>query len=278
MSAGKVKQMLELQIPKSKREELFRKSPDEKDCLNLITDSCTLRDETGRLRLIYLKNYPLFGLRSEILKMGKFGSSRRQSGVPSRSRVFGFQPRAPVQQRDFCHGASLKRDYPEVANFLENYAAKVTGVMKEMAPERHAICVEATKGINEAYRLKDSVFTSGIVNQDNPLQYHYDGGNFEETFSVMAVMKHKVSGGHLILPEYDVKIECADNSLLIFDGQSELHGVTPIIKTAKDSYRYSIVFYSLKALAKCGTHKEELRRAQISRTKTEMKRASHEKE
>src|SRR5260221_500728 len=121
--------------------------------------------------------------------------------------------------------------------------------------------------------MPGSVFTSGIINQDNPLQYHYDAGNFEGTWSVMAVFKEQVSGGHLILPEFNVKLACQDSSIVVFDGQSELHGVSPIRKMAEEAYRFSVVFYALEALCKCGTPKEELRRAQIQRTKVEMKRA-----
>ncbi len=145
--------------------------------------------------------------------------------------------------------------------------------MREHYSDRYDHSVKSVAEVNQDFKIPGSVFTSGILNYDNPLQYHYDAGNIEGTWSMMAVFKNKTMGGNLILPEYDVKLSCSDRSIVIFDGQSELHGVSPIVKTEKESYRYSIVFYALAGMLKCGTRAQELKRAQITRTKTEMKRA-----
>jgi len=257
---------------KADRVDLYRTSPKEEHAKNLIAESCELWVD-GVKTLTYLQNFPMEDLRGAVRAIEKIGSNRRQSGVPSQSRTFGFMPRMPVQQRDYCFGCTLNRDYPATKNVLFRYAEKFTELLGKHHPEKLTLSRQAISTVQPDWVIPHSVFTSGIVNQDNPLQYHYDAGNFEGTWSVMAMLKHQVAGGHLVLPEFGIKLACADSSVLIFDGQSELHGVTPIRKMHADSYRFSIVFYSLERMCKCGTPREELRRAQKSRTATEMKRA-----
>lgn len=264
--------MLSINRTKTLRPELYRKSPGEADASELVTESFKLY-HAGELRAVYLNGMGMEDLREAVLSVKKIGISRRQSGVPSQSKIFGFSPRMPVQQRDFCAPAALNREMPAVVTLLERYACRFTDVQREHFPERHAHSMALLDQVRPEWRIPKSTFTSGIINLDNPLQYHYDAGNFKGTWSVMAVFKSGVSGGHLVLPEYGLKVACADTSVFLFDGQSELHGVTPIIKTRDGGYRYSVVFYALEALCKCGTPPEELRRAQIQRTKVEMKRA-----
>jgi hypothetical protein len=76
----------------------------------------------------------------------------------------------------------------------------------------------------------------------------------------MVVFKHKVSGGHLAMPEYGVAFECAHNTAMMFDGQEILHGVTPIKKEGESSLRYSIVYYSLQQIWNCLPLTEEIAR------------------
>jgi len=254
------------------RAELYRTCPKEEDSEHLISDSCELFYD-GKKWATFISQFSMEPLRNVIRSIDDIGVSRRQTGVPSFSRTFGFMPRAPVQQRDYCYASTLQRDYPKQADVLFHYAKVFSNLLGEHYPEKAALSNQALGTVKPEWTLPGSLFTSGIINQDNPLQYHYDAGNFEGTYSVMAVFKEQVTGGHLVLPEYNVKLACQDSSILIFDGQSELHGVSPIRKMSPEAYRFSIVYYSLEQLCKCGTRKEEIRRAQISRTKTEMKRA-----
>ena len=92
----------------------------------------------------------------------------------------------------------------------------------------------------------------------------------------MAVFKHDVEGGYLCLPEYRVAVECKNNSLFIFDGQSILHGVTPIRRLTTEGYRYSIVYYTLQQMANCLPPEEELNRIRKNKTERELKRLNPE--
>ena len=55
----------------------------------------------------------------------------------------------------------------------------------------------------------------------------------------------------------------------MFDGQGIMHGVTPITYESPLSYRYSIVYYSLKQMWKCLTIDEELVRIRNKKTQRE---------
>lgn len=89
----------------------------------------------------------------------------------------------------------------------------------------------------------------------------------------MLVFKRDIVGGHLSCPEYGLGFKLKNNSLLMFDGQSILHGVTPIQKKSASAYRYSIVYYSLQQMWKCMSVDEELARIRNKKTEREIKRA-----
>jgi hypothetical protein len=113
--------------------------------------------------------------------------------------------------------------------------------------------------------MEDTPFTQGIVNKDGLLPYHFDKTNFRHVWSGMVAFRHNMRGGHLAVPEYDVGFEIADRSLLLFDGQSLFHGVTPMEPTGLDAYRYSIVYYSREAMVKCLPPGEEVKRQRRKR-------------
>ena len=70
----------------------------------------------------------------------------------------------------------------------------------------------------------------------------------------------------------DLKLEIADGSLSIFDGQSILHGVSPFVKTSADAYRYTVVYYTLEQMWKCETITDELIRIRKKKKEREFNR------
>lgn len=274
--------MLTLEITQKRdRIGLLKQVPQEEHCSNLITEPFRMMVD-GRVRAIYLPNQPLQELYHAVRQLDKkaFGATARMSGVSGGfSRTFGFSPRDPVLQHNFCTRARLHREYPTIASTLTRYAGELSRIYRALLPEEHDHQRKLVEqNVREHWRLPDSPFTSGIVNWNNPLQYHYDAGNFENTWSVMAVFKKDVDGGHLIIPDFDVKVELGHCSLFLFDGQADLHGVTPILKRHWDAHRYSIVYYALEKMCQCTTPAEEIRYAQKSRTETEMNRARNDRE
>lgn len=88
----------------------------------------------------------------------------------------------------------------------------------------------------------------------------------------MVCFKKGITGGRLSIPEFDIKLEIEDNTLVIFNGQEILHGVTPIIKAHPQGYRYTVVYYSMEQMWKCDSVNEELERIRTKKKEREFKR------
>jgi hypothetical protein len=89
----------------------------------------------------------------------------------------------------------------------------------------------------------------------------------------MLGFKKDIEGGHLTIPELDLAFDIGDQSLLLFDGQSLLHGVTPFRRTTDAAMRYTVVFYSLEGMWRCEPPGEELKHFNRARTRNERLRA-----
>ena len=75
------------------------------------------------------------------------------------------------------------------------------------------------------------------------------------------------------MPEFGIGIALRDKSILYFDGQGILHGVTPIKRISKQSKRYSIVYYSLKGMWNCLPLNDEMIRIRKLRSEREERRS-----
>ena len=209
------------------------------------------------------------------LKTIKYIEGKRARGLISRSRIFGYKPRLEMRQ-DFCSSTSLAVDFPKENNLVCTFAGEIEKIYSERHPEGYKShkAIAEEKVIPEYRMNKNSVFTSGIINKNNPLKYHFDTGNFNQVYSCMPVFKSGIRGGHLALPEYGVGIELKDRSIFMFDGQGIMHGVTPIKYESPLSYRYSIVYYSLKRMWQCLQIDEELARIRNKKTIREKERVN----
>lgn len=252
------------------------RQPAETDYDELITAPSLIYDaETRNLAIVYLV---LDDDTTEIAAACQridFQKSVRSSGLVTTSRIFGNQPRN-LPQRDNCTATSLATRQPREHAIIAAYADQIAGYYQAYNPDMYQRHAEATADVLPEWRMQESVFTSGIINRNNPLSYHFDAGNFSHVWSNMLVLKHDVSGGYLSVPEYGVAFALPNNSLLLFDGQDLLHGVTPIGRHSDDAYRFSIVFYSLKKMWKCLPVTDELIRLRRNRTERERRRARGE--
>lgn len=244
----------------------------ESDYQELITEDVCLM-ENGEKKVIYKE---LQGIDTsavvEACKGIKYHEGTRSRGLKSRSRIFGYRPRMTIRA-DYCSSTSLALEHPEQHALVCGLGKALSDeYLKEAADTYEAhqkVLQEKTK---EDWRIPGTVFTSGIINKNNPLKYHFDTGNFKDVFSVMVVFKSGVKGGHLALPEYGLGLELKHNSVLMFDGQGILHGVTPIEYASPLSFRYSIVYYSLRGIWQCLTVDDEIARIRNKKTEREKKR------
>jgi hypothetical protein len=203
----------------------------------------------------------------------------RTAGMKTNSRTIGYLPRNTLR-RDFCTATSLANEQPAEHAIATQAAIIAARYYKQWNPERYAMHEEATARVLPQYRLHGTPFTSGIINENNPLAYHFDSGNFKHVWSAMFGFKRHVEGGHLSVPElvdadgHALGFEISDKSLLLFDGQGLLHGVTPIRKTRAEARRFTVVFYSLQQMWKCTPVEDEVARIRRLRTERERKRAA----
>lgn len=198
------------------------------------------------------------------VKTIKYTKALRTQGLKVQHEAFGFNPRNPVRM-DYCRVTKMAREFPKQHLTITDFAENIHHIYNQYFPEiyqKHIGLVEE-KVLGE-WKLGNTPFTSGIVNKNNALKYHTDSGNFKGVLSNMVALRKGVDGGHLVIPEFDISLEIADNSLTIFNGQEILHGVSPFEKTQPDGYRYTAVYYSLEQMWKCEPISEEIIRIQAT--------------
>lgn len=187
-------------------------------------------------------------------------TTKRTRGLATTSRIFGYYPRNPIRQ-DHCRTADLAVTDPKQHFVITDFANNLHKIYEEYFPETYKKHMDMlNEKVLDEWKIGNTPFTSGIVNKNNPLKYHFDAGNFKGVLSNMIALKKGVEGGFLVVPEFDFALEIADNSLSIFDGQDLIHGVSPFELTQKDGYRYTAVYYSLEQMWQCETIDDELLR------------------
>ena len=270
-------------LPKNKinLREFVQRRASEQDCPNLLKDEFKLVDkESGKVVALYCRpkgEDDKFKDLFEACLKTKYQETYRTSGLKTTSRIFGYNPRNAIR-KDFCSITSFATEQSEQHQRVLNggaLAAKYYALHNQELYDSHLSTTQAK--IVDDYRLPDVPFTSGIINDNNPLCYHFDAGNFKDVWSAMIVLKDRIAGGFLSMPEYGVACEVANNSIFYFDGQSILHGVTPIRKLEPDSRRFSIVYYSLRAMWDCQPLRDEIARARMRREQVEQRRLKGEK-
>ena len=231
------------------------------DCLLEITEPCKIFDQNDNLVCVY----DMIGMNTDNLvhelKTMKYAETTRTGGLVTTSRIFGYQPRLERRQRAFCNQTSLARENPKAEAMLRGLASEITKRYFKVAPDTADQHKELLDKVVDEWRMPDSLFTSGIVNKNNPLSYHFDAGNFKDVLSCMLVLREEMEGGWLCVPEINARFLLKHNSLFMFDGQKILHGVSPMNPISDDGYRFSVVYYSLKGMWKCLTLNDELLRA-----------------
>ncbi len=244
----------------------------ESDFKTLIKEDCIVIDEKKNILFVYCKLPFDYVPVVEALDKINYNTSLRVSGLSATTKLFGSVPRI-MGRADYCRTSSLAQEQPYEHAVIAKYGVQIAGLYHKFTPEvytKHQAILK--EKVLDEYTLKDTPFTSGIINKNNPLKYHFDSGNFKNVYSAMAVFKRDIEGGYLAMPEYDVGVELVNNSLFMFDGQAVLHGVTPIKRTSDLSMRYSIVYYAMQQMWNCLPLGAELARIRDLKTARERKR------
>lgn len=248
------------------------------DCTKFINESCKVFID-GKLAIVYLcglKDARLEKLRKSLMEI-EYSKSTRTSGMVTTSRIFGYAPRNPLRNHT-CRSTTLASEDPKNHAAICDGSALIEEYYRKENPELYSKhSTVSQEKLQDNWRMNGTVFTSGIANDCNPLRYHFDTGNYVGVWSGMIVLKKGVSGGYLACPEIDTTFECADKSIILFDGQGLLHGVTPITKEHPSGRRFSVVYYSLKGMWQCLEINDEIARMRIKRTEVENKKKGRSK-
>jgi hypothetical protein len=265
-----------IELERTRRKIDFKKfknrHAEETDFDELIDEPFILR-ENGKLIVALVEPSQNLEALRQACKTIKYTKSYRSNGLLTTSRVFGYEPRKTLR-KDYCNITSISRDHPNQSKILLKGAQIVSDNYKQINPELHAVHRQMTETkLADDWKLKDAPFTSGIVNENNPLKYHFDAGNYKNVWSGMVVFKEGIQGGYLSLPEFRIGIGLRDKSILYFDGQGIMHGVTPIKRLHSNAKRYSIVYYSLQGMWNCLPINDEVLRIKRLRSEREERRS-----
>jgi 2-oxoglutarate-Fe(II)-dependent dioxygenase family protein len=256
------------------KKDYIKRSANESDFDNLIKEDFILY-EKGQPLIVYLKIPEIENAKFlEVLKRIKFPKgAMRTTGLTSQSKIFGYSPRETIR-KDYCSSTALSAEDPEGHRLICDFAADLSKYYKLHCPQMYDYHRRLIQGnILPEWMIEDSVFTSGIINKNNLLKYHKDVGNIANVFSNMICFKKDCTGGHLSIPEFNIGLEIADRTMLFFDGQSIIHGVTPFKITSTQGYRYTLVYYTLQKMWRCEPVEVELDRIKHRKTDREKRRA-----
>ena len=245
-------------------EELIKQTPTKND-YNLIINEDTLFTKNGVNVGLYLKidSKQLQGIRAASLNTKYVKTYRTRKALPTQSSVFGSLPRIPLRN-DYCRFSAQTKNEKTNANILFSFLPLLTEIYKTYLPAQYEHDLKViTENVNTDYVIKEQApFTTANINVNHAIKYHRDTGNFKKNLSNVLILKDGIVGGELVFPEYGFALSQEDGFLAIFDGQSEIHGVMPIIKTKENPYRASIVYYTLENMKHCYPFKMEVERLQ----------------
>jgi hypothetical protein len=182
--------------------------------------------------------------------IGEDANGKKQYLVVSQySAIIGSVPPKPHMRRSYptrssVHSVKSAQTFVKAMMML---CAESEQIIKELTPhiyERQFKLIQ--ENCPEKWRF-GNLFTSSISNFNISAPFHRDAANIEGCVNVIIAKKQNATGGNTTVPDYAATVDSCDNSMLVYPAWKNVHGVTPIIPTAKDGYRNSLVFYPLKS-------------------------------
>ena len=185
---------------------------------------------------------------SKVYKEGLTRKEAKKEGTIQMSTILGSVAPKPHMRRPYPTISSVHREKKANTFIKAMWAASVESekIIKQLTPKIYETQLQLFKDIDKKWRF-GNMFTSSISNFNIAAAYHRDTGNIVGAVNVILTKRNNSDGGSLNVPDYNVTFEQADNSMLVYPAWKNIHGVTPIIKSAEDGYRNSLIFYPLKA-------------------------------
>lgn len=257
--------------------DLIKKTPTKSDYVTLI-DTDTIFTKNGKVQGIYKKiEHPLINdIRKAVLDTKYVKTYRTRKALPTQSSVFGALPRIPVRN-DYCRFSAQTKNERHNTKRLFAFMEVLTDIYRNYLPEQYENDVKMINdNVSKDYLLKENMpFATANINVNHAIKYHKDTGNFKGNLSNVLILRDGIVGGQLVFPEYGIALAQDDSYLSVFDGQNEIHGVMPIIRTKQSPYRASIVYYTLENMKHCYPYEMEVARLQQLSTARAAKRAAN---
>lgn len=207
-------------------------------------------------------------------RVARLKASAAQNRTEERTsdRTFGFKP-ANLIMGISAGACEMNRMFPETYSNLLDLGAFAMKEYEKFHPAKFHTHFEQVKSqVKEHWIIPGTPYTQGIVNNTSSMRYHYDRDNFKGCWSVMVYFSHAVDGGDLLIPSLKVRLKIEDHTFVLFNGNGLIHGVNEIKKLRPNNYRYSIVYYSRRAMIGLGSFDDEMEKIRKIEIKKHYKR------
>jgi hypothetical protein len=173
----------------------------------------------------------------------------RASGVKQYSTIIGGVPKKGHLGRHYNKTSSvhLEKTAQTFVKAMWKLALASEEIIKELTPELYKTQKEIFDNhVPEQWRF-GNLFTSSISNYNISAAHHQDKANIKNCVNVIIAKRQHSKGGNTTVPDYDITVDSADNSMLVYPAWANIHAVTPIHLDRPEGYRNTLVFYPLKA-------------------------------
>ena len=177
------------------------------------------------------------------------GRNGQDSEVLQYSCIIGSIPPKPHMRRPYASVSSVHAQKSAQTFIKAMMMAGVEGlrIIKEVCPEVYEVHKAAVEvSVPEKWRFAE-LFTSSISNYNIAAPIHRDNLNVKGAVNIIITKRKNSTGGNLFVPDYDVTMNSANDSMLVYPAWRNSHGVTPIVPTHDGGYRNSLVWYALDA-------------------------------
>jgi hypothetical protein len=190
---------------------------------------------------------------SEVTKFHKKHLSSRKYGMSALSGTIGFFGRDP--NNNWARECSWNKNNPFLFERVLPLIRRIDAAFKEALPDRYRLQKEFVEKLDPRFVVTGTCFTTITVNKNYRTAPHRDAGDLSQGFSNISVFSNgrKFSGGHLVLPEFNIEVCLKPGDLLFVANHEYIHQNTAIQNDDPESERLSLVCYAREDLAFAGT-------------------------
>ena len=188
-----------------------------------------------------------------VAQFSKANISSRKYSMPALSGTIGFFGRDP--NNNWARECSWNKSNPFLFERALPLIKRIDSAFKDALPDRYQLQKEFVDKLDPRFVVEGTCFTTITVNKNYRTAAHRDAGDLSQGFSNISVFSNgrKFSGGHLVLPEFNVEVCLKPGDLLFVANHEYIHENTAINNDDPESERLSLVCYAREDLAFAGT-------------------------